>query len=125
MPYGVFDPLGPVASNVGFLFDGRTVNGEVVSCVMVPALGHIGLTFEIQASKSGDLKIEEFRSPDTNPFDGYQDGEFVQFEPTIAVTASVAKKQDYSSTFRPFRVRFTPGTPGDYTLLLNAASKSR
>lgn len=123
--YGVFDPLGPVHSNVGFLFDGRSITGEVVSQVMVPALGHIGLTIEVQSSLSGDLKIEEFRSPDANPFDGYQDGEFVQFEVAVAVTGGTPKKQDYDAVFRPFRIRFTPSSGAAYTLLVNAASKSR
>jgi hypothetical protein len=127
MSYGVFDPTGMVHTNDAQLFDGRNIpgGGEVVSQVMVPALGHFGMTIWVESSLTGTLKVEESKVVDANPNDGYLDADFAQYETSIAVTGGVPKKQDYSSTFRPLRIRFTPGSAGAYTLLINARSKGR
>lgn len=134
MSYGVFADIGTIHVNDAQLFDGRAitagsdgvpVSGEVVSEVFVPKLHHFGLTFEVISSVAGALKIEEFTGDGVNPHLGYPTADFVQFEANVAIAASTPKKQDYDSTFRPLRAKFTPTAPpgAPYTLKILVKSK--
>lgn len=130
--YGVYDPLSLHHSNDALLFDGREItpdeddvpaDGTVVSQPITMPLTHIGMTLRILSSADGTLSIEEYVTDNHDPNLGFLDGNFIKFEPNIAVDADQADKPDFSRTFKPFRVKFVPTAADPYTLLVEATRK--